>query len=85
MQEKHVLSNKSPLRLKIFIKKLSLYGIKVMEKRGKGSELILIKPESPNSKKGLQYPIKNHGMGTEISLPVISAALRRFKITDFWD
>jgi hypothetical protein len=53
--------------------------------RGKGSEIILVKPESPKSVKGPQYPIKNHGAGTEISIPVIKALLRRFNITDFWD
>ena len=54
-------------------------------KRGKGSERILLKPDPPGSNKGPQYPIKSHGKGTEISLPVINAILRRFGITDFWD
>lgn len=53
--------------------------------RGKGSEIILVKRDSPKSMKGLQYPIKNHGMGKEIYIPVINALLRRFKIKDFWD
>lgn len=36
--------------------------------------------------KGPQYPIKNHGKKTEIYIPVIKAALRRFGINEdeFW-
>jgi len=39
------------------------------------------------SKKGPQYPVKNHGKSTEISKPVIRAILRRFEINedDFWE
>jgi len=80
------LSTKGPLKLKALLKRLKPYGIIKMEpNRGKGSEIILLKPDSPGSKKGPQYPIKNHGEGTEIKLPVINALLRRFNITDFWD
>jgi hypothetical protein len=56
-----------------------------MSKRGKGSEIILLLPDAKDSTKGLQYPIKNHGTGTEIPIPVINAILRRFNITAFWD
>lgn len=58
-----------------------------MTKRGKGSEIILLKPNKPGSKQGPQYPIKSHGKNTEISLPVINAILRRFNIdkTNFWN
>jgi hypothetical protein len=63
------------------IKKLKSYGVQPMpDKRGKGSETILIRPESPGSKRGPQYVIKNHGLNTEISVPVIMAVLRRFDI-----
>jgi len=55
-----------------------------MEKRGKGSELILLKPIKNESKKGPQYPIKSHGMGDEVSIPVINAIIRLFGIKDFW-
>lgn len=55
------------------------------KKRGKGSERILLKPNKPGSKQGPQYPIKDHGKDTEISIPVINAILRRFMIKDFWD
>ena len=81
----HALSNKKPYKLNELLKKLKKYGIVVMTKRGKGSEVILLKPESQGSQKGPQYPIKNHGRGTEISTQVIDALLRRFNITDFWN
>ena len=55
------------------------------KKRGKGSERILLMPDKPGSKKGPQYPIKDHGKNTEISIPTINTILRRFKIEDFWD
>jgi len=56
-----------------------------LKNRGKGSETILLKPETPGSKRGPQYPVRDHGPGTEISIPVINAILRRFDISDFWD
>jgi hypothetical protein len=77
---------KKPLKLREFIKKLKPYGVVVMStKRGKGSERILLLPNEPGSHKGAQYPIKDHGKDTEISIPVINAILRRFHIDDFWD
>ncbi|SPD72462.1 conserved hypothetical protein [uncultured Desulfobacterium sp.] len=57
----------------------------VLEKRGKGSERILLKPDAAGSRQGPQYPIKCHGDNTEITVPVINAILRRFDINDFWD
>jgi len=75
---------KRPYKLRELIKKLKPYGIGIMAKRGKGSEIILLQPETPKSKKGPQYPLKNHGDNTEIAIPVINAILRRFNITDFW-
>ncbi|MBC8430694.1 MAG: type II toxin-antitoxin system HicA family toxin [Desulfobacterales bacterium] len=79
------MSKKGPLKLRELKKRLKPYGVIVIEKRGKGSELIFLLPNSPGSKQGPQYPIKNHGKGTEISWQVIGALLRRFNITDFWD
>jgi hypothetical protein len=83
--------SKGPLKLKEFLKRLDEHGVIVLSRerggqRGKGSELILLRPESPGSKQGPQYPIKNHGKGTEIKVPVINAALRRFGIdkAEFW-
>ena len=80
---------KKPLKLRVLLKKLLSYGVEQFpsKKRGKGSELILVLPDSPGSKQGPQYPIKNHGPGTEISVGVITALLRRFNIdpNEFWD
>ena len=79
--------SKGSLTLRELLKKLKPYGIVVLgRKRGKGSEIILLKPNSEDSKQGLQYPIKNHGKSTEISIPVINAILRRFTIDKdkFW-
>ena len=84
--------SRSTLKLRELLKRLKLYDVKPLQesgssKRGKGSEIILIKPNSPGSRKGPQYPIKNHGPGTEIDSRVIDAILRRFEISkaDFWD
>jgi hypothetical protein len=43
-------------------------------------------PVASGSLKGPQYPIKHHGAGTELSIPVIKAVLRRFNIKaeEFW-
>ena len=78
---------KSPLKLRELLKRLNRYGIVVVRDRGKGSEIILLQPNEPGSSKGPQYPIKNHGEGTEISIPVIRALLRRFGIDEreFWE
>ena len=79
---------KGPLRLSKLLKKLKPYGIVTLtRKRGKGSEIILLKPNTPGSRKGAQYPVKNHGNATEISIPVINAILRRFHIDkkEFWN
>jgi hypothetical protein len=77
---------KRPLKFRELIDKLQPYGIVVMAKRGKGSEMILLKPDTPGSKQGPQFPIKHHGDGTEIYIPVINAVLRRFAINpdEFW-
>ncbi len=56
---------KRPFKLRELLKKLKPYGIRTLaRKRGKGSEIILLKPNAPGSKQGPQYPIKNHGPGT---------------------
>jgi len=74
------------LKLRELIQRLRRFGIVSLKGRGKGSELILLQPEKEGSKRGSIYPIKNHGMGTEISKPIIQAILRRFTIEekDFW-
>lgn len=76
-----------PLKLREFLKRLRGLGVEQLpNSRGKGSEIILIRPLHPGSRKGPQYPIKNHGAGTEIHRPVIAAALRVLGIDpdEFW-
>jgi hypothetical protein len=76
-----------PLKLRELLQKLKRYGITTMTRtRGKGSEIILLKPVEHGSRKGPQFPIKNHGDATEIHGPVIKALLRRFDIDEdqFW-
>lgn len=80
--------SKSPLKVRELKKKLKAYGvIEMPSRRGKGSERILLLPSEPGSTKGPQYPIKDHGPGTEISWQVIDSILDRFNISpdDFWD
>lgn len=79
---------KCPCKIRELLKRLKPYGIVRLEKkRGKGSERILLKPNAPGSKQGPQFPIKDHGPGTEISIQVIDAILRHFGIDDkeFWE
>lgn len=79
---------KRPYTIRELLKKLKSYGVVAMKrKRGKGSELVLLKPNKPGSKQGPQIPIKNHGPSTEIYFQTILAILRRFNIDpkDFWD
>ena len=79
---------KRPFKLRELLKKLKPYGIRTLDrKHGKGSEIILLKPNAPGSKQGPQYPIKNHGPGTELSIPVINSVLKRFEIDskEFWE
>lgn len=79
---------KRPLKLRELLQRLQKYDVVAMDdKRGKGSEIVLLRPLEPGSRKGPQYPVKNHGMGTEISTPVINAILRRFQIDpdEFWE
>jgi len=76
-----------PLKLRELLQKLKHYGVTTMTRsRGKGSEIILLKPVAPGSAKGPQFPIKNHGEGTQIHGQVIKALLRRFDIDEdeFW-
>lgn len=78
---------KGPLKLRELLKRLKPYGIISLEEKGKGSHRMLLKPTAPGSMTGPQIPVKCHGMGTEISIPVIDAILRRFEIDDstFWN
>ena len=76
-----------PLKYRELIARLAGFGVVTLPgHRGKGSETILFRPFVPHGKQGWQYPIKNHGPGTEIKKPVIAAALRVLQISpdDFW-
>jgi hypothetical protein len=80
--------SKGTLKLREFLDRLKSFGVIAFDsRRGKGSEIILVRPVESGSKKGPQFPIKNHGKGTEIYGPVIDAALRRFGIDkkEFWE
>lgn len=81
------MPNPHPIKLKNLLKALKDYGVRALNKRGKGSELILILPSKKSGKKGPQYPIKNHGLGEDVPIPVINACLRRFEIDKkkFWN
>jgi len=62
--------SKHPFKINDLLVKLRSYGIRPMPKvRGKGSKIILVRPEKEGSMKGPQYPIKNHGKQTIISIP----------------
>jgi hypothetical protein len=78
-----------PLKLRELLDRLSDLGVEQfpMHVRGKGSEIILVKPKAPGERRGPQYPIKNRGMGTEIHLGTLNACLRKLGIEPetFWD
>ncbi len=49
--------------------------------RGKGSELVVIKPTDPSKPtQGAQFTLKNHGLGTNLGTGIVLACLRRFGI-----
>jgi hypothetical protein len=78
--------SKRPLTVRELLQRLQPYGIEALTGRGKGSETVLLLPDKPGSKRGPIYTIKSHGQGTELSIPVINAVLRRFGIQKdaFW-
>ena len=78
--------SKHPLKYRDLLAKLKPYGIVPLKKRGKGSEVVLLKPEGPGAKRGPMITIKHHADSTEIYLPVVKAVLRRFGIDEdeFW-
>lgn len=77
---------KKPMRVRELLAALKPYGVRALPGRGKGSETVLIKPVGDDPTKGPQIPIKNHGDGTELTIPVIRSVLRRFGIPEdeFW-
>jgi len=81
------MPSKKPLKRDELIRRLKRFDIEILKKRGKGSEIILLQPDAPGSKKGETFPITDHGKKTEYAIQVIGAVLRRFRIDpdDFWD
>ena len=77
----------SPLKIQTLPRKLGKLGVQVIPDRGKGSHVMLLKPEKPGSKKGPQRPVKNHGKNTEFSVGAITRILRLLEIekSDFLD
>jgi predicted RNA binding protein YcfA (HicA-like mRNA interferase family) len=65
--------------------RLKKYGI--VQARQRGSHIILLKPESPGSRRGPTYPVPCHNPGSEVSPYIVRALLRRFEIDEaaFWD
>jgi hypothetical protein len=70
--------SKGPLKLKELLQRLKPCGVVTIPGRGKGSERILLQPEEAGSKRGPIFAIKDHGLGSEITIPVINAVIRRF-------
>ena len=77
---------KKPLKRDELLKRLKKFGVRPLKRRGKGSELVLLRPSSEGSNQGELFTIRDHGKKTEIYVPVINAILRRFNIShdDFW-
>lgn len=80
-----------PKRLKVreLLKRLEDFGVIKHPKasRGKGSEVVVIRPTNPEHTQGPLFTITYHGAGTDVGEGLISACLRRFGIDkkDFFD
>lgn len=76
------------LKHRELISRLKDFGVIEVKNRGKGSERVFILKSGLTDDKytGPQIPIKCHGEGTEHSVRVIDAVLRRFAIdpVTFW-
>lgn len=70
------------LKLRELLARLKDYGVikHPNPARGKGSEIIVYKPDEPGSMKGPLFTLTNHGKGTEIGKGLLDACLRRFGI-----
>lgn len=77
---------KRPLKRDELFQRLNPFGIEILKKRGKGSEVILRLPGIPGLRTTEIFTIKDHGKRTEYATQVINAVLRRFGISsdDFW-
>ena len=77
---------RKPLKRDELFQRLKSFGVEILKKRGKGSELVLRWPGVPGSSKPEIFSIKDHGKKTEYAVQVINAVLRRFQIDadEFW-
>ncbi len=75
-----------PLRFRELFKKLKKYNVQIIKGRGKGSEIVLLRPTEPGSNKGPTYPIKHHSDNDVLRVGTIDACLRRLGIPkeEFW-
>lgn len=80
------MGNPRPLTYRDLRKRLKKFGVEE-RRHGKGSHLILIRPNVPGGNQGPQYPVAPHGEGDEIKMPIIKSLLRVLNIdpNDFWD
>ncbi len=71
-----------PLRCRDFLNRLKQrYDIVQMPGRGKGSEIILVKPNAPGSRlKGPQFVMRHHKDSEDVYPKTIAACLRHFQI-----
>ena len=78
-----------PASLKVneFLKRLKAFDVRVVDERGKGSELFLVRTKEKGATKGPSYTLKCHGRGKEVKQGTMYACLRRLEIdsNDFWD
>lgn len=80
------MPSRPSLKLSEVLKRLKRFGVVTVPGRGKGSERVLLLPNSPGSKQGDIFTIADHGKSTVIGRSAISAMLRRFGIDpdEFW-
>ena len=70
------------LKLREFLRRLRDYGVIEHPKpaRGKGSEVLVIRPNGPDPTKGPLFPLTCHGRWKDVSEGLVLACLRRFGI-----
>ena len=80
------MPNPHQLPYRKLIARLKLFGVIEVQHRGKGSEVVLLKPRYQGSKQGPQATIGHHGDNNAVSPAVINAVLRRLEIDKdtFW-
>jgi len=71
-----------PLKFRDLRLRLGNYGVVLLKRRGKGSEAVFLRPETPGSRKGPIFTVKHHSDNDDVSVAVIKAILRRFDIDE---